>query len=153
MRLTTALVLLAATASPALAQGADDYLDDRSTAEAVVSSYYNAINRQEYARAYAYFGQGNEPSNYAQWKAGYANTQAVTVQFANVVPDGAAGSTYYGVPVFLSVQASSGASHFAGCYTVRLSQPAIQEPPFTPMHIESASLKAAGANAGPPASC
>ncbi len=32
------------------------YLDDRSTPIQVLKSYYNAINRQEYVRAYSYWG-------------------------------------------------------------------------------------------------
>ena len=34
------------------------YLDDRSTPEAVISSFYNAIDRQEYARAWSYYEDG-----------------------------------------------------------------------------------------------
>jgi hypothetical protein len=54
MKISVALLALM-TATPALAQDEADYLDDRSTPEAVISSYYNAINRAEYARAYSYF--------------------------------------------------------------------------------------------------
>lgn len=152
-KLEAATLTLAALASPALAQSANRYIDDRSTAEAVITSYYNAINRKEYARAYSYFGRGNAPNSYGPWKAGYANTQSVSVSFGDVESEGAAGSTYYSVPVFLSVGASSGPSYFSGCYTVRLAQPTIQEPPFAPMHIENGSLKAARAGGRPPASC
>ena len=31
----------------------DSYLDDRSSAQAILNSYYNAINRKEYARAWS----------------------------------------------------------------------------------------------------
>jgi hypothetical protein len=50
------LILWAAFTPVVAAQGTapePDYLDDRSTPEAVVNSYYDAINRKEYARAVA----------------------------------------------------------------------------------------------------
>src|SRR5690349_21692340 len=55
------------------------YVDDRSTAASLVRSYYNAINRQEYARAYTYFGDNNAPQSYSSFAAGYADTVSVTV--------------------------------------------------------------------------
>lgn len=47
----------AAVAAPALA-ASPGYLDDRSTPEAVVASFYNAIGRQEYTRAWSYYEDG-----------------------------------------------------------------------------------------------
>ncbi|HVY51583.1 MAG TPA: hypothetical protein VHA07_08475, partial [Devosia sp.] len=59
--LASALVALlpvaALAVSPALA-APPAYLDDRSTPEAVIASFYNAINRQEYARAWSYYEDG-----------------------------------------------------------------------------------------------
>ena len=60
-------VLLAATALLSLAamghaaRAADDapeapYVDDRSSAEAVIRSLYSAINRHEFTRAWGYYG-------------------------------------------------------------------------------------------------
>ena len=50
------LLVAALCASPtAFAQSA--YLDDRSSAEALVHSLYNAVGRKEYARAWEYFGE------------------------------------------------------------------------------------------------
>ncbi|TIR87704.1 MAG: DUF1176 domain-containing protein, partial [Mesorhizobium sp.] len=51
----TALFSLAAIGRSALAAEAA-YIDDRSSAEAVVRSLYSAINRHEFARAWGYFG-------------------------------------------------------------------------------------------------
>jgi hypothetical protein len=61
---TLALLLLV---SPALAQDEPEYLDDRTTPETVISSYYNAISRREYARAHSYFGRDDAPA-YDQWQ-------------------------------------------------------------------------------------
>src|SRR5687768_13074326 len=128
MRILPAVMALL-LAAPAPAQDAPDYLDDRSTPETVISSYYNAINRAEYARAYSYFGEDDAP-NYEQWETGYSETSHVEVSFGQSAQEGAAGSTYWTLPVKLDVTTTNGQhSNFAGCYTLRLAQPAIQAPP------------------------
>ncbi len=148
--ITLALML---AASPVLAQDQPDYLDDRSTPEAVISSYYDAINRSEYARAYSYLGDADQP-DYDTWQAGYADTGHVDVSFGQSAQEGAAGSTYWTLPVKLDVTASDGKhSYFAGCYTLRLVQPAVQEPPFRPLHIVEGDLKTTDAKGIAPADC
>ena len=127
---------------PALAAPA--YLDDRSTATAVVKSFYNAVNRQEYARAYTYFGPNGGPQPYDQFAAGYADTASVKVLTGTEQDDGAAGSIYFTLPVAIDARQSDGShKQFAGCYTIRFVQPGVQEPPVTPMFIYKASLHAA----------
>lgn len=150
--LLAALALL--FASPALAQEAPVYLDDRSTPESVIASYYNAINRAEYARAYSYFGEADAPA-YDQWEMGYSDTAHVDVSFGQSAQEGAAGSTYWTLPVKLDVTATEGQhSFYAGCYTLRLVQPANQiEPPFRPLHIVSGDLKKVEAQGFAPADC
>jgi hypothetical protein len=146
------LALLLLT-SPTLAQDAPDYLDDRSTPESVISSYYNAINRAEYARAYSYFGMGDAPS-YDSWEFGYSDTSHVEVSFGQSAQEGAAGSMYWTLPVKLDVTATEGQhSYFAGCYTLRLAQPAIQAPPFEPLHIIEGKLTQVDAQGLAPAKC
>jgi hypothetical protein len=118
------------------------YKDDRSSAVAVVNSFYNAINLGQYARAYGYFGKG--PQAYPDFKAGYAKTKSVKLLTGKAQAEGAAGSVYYSLPVAIDAVDTAGKhSQFAGCYQVRLVQPGIQEPPFNPLHIETASLKPA----------
>ena len=118
------------------------YKDDRTTPEAVVTSFYNAINLGQYARAYGYFGNGPQP--YPAFKTGYAKTKSVQVLTGKAVSEGAAGSIYYSLPVAIDALDTAGKhSQFAGCYQLRLVQPAIQEPPFNPLHIETAALKPA----------
>ena len=149
------LFLLAALiVTPALAQEQPDYLDDRSTAEAVIRSYYNAIDRKEYARAYGYYGTGVGPE-FERFAAGYSDTANVDVSFGEIVGDGAAGSTYYTVPVALAVSRTDGSkAGFTGCYTLRLVQPANQvEPPFQGIHIETAKLAQVKNNNPAPATC
>jgi hypothetical protein len=124
------------------------YKDDRSTPQEVVESYYNAINRNEYARAYSYFGQNDAPADFDKWEFGYSDTYWVDVHFGEIVVEGAAGSTYYSLPVHLTVERTEGQhAYFSGCYVLRLAQPAIQGVPFQPMHIVNARLDPANADA------
>jgi hypothetical protein len=132
----------------------EPYTDDRSTPEAVITSYYNAINRREYARAFSYYGEGAAPSDYDRWVRGYEDTLSVEVSFGEVGEGGAAGSIYYDVPVKLDVETTEDQHrYYLGCYVVRLTNPAIQGVPFAPMHIEDASLRRSTRRTSPPASC
>ena len=81
----------AQTANP----GDPTYLDDRSTAEAVIRSLYNAIDRGEYARAYGYFAEEGREPDYEAFAAGYRDTVGVEVLLGEAVAEGAAGSTYW----------------------------------------------------------
>lgn len=114
------------------------YLDDRSTPQALVRSLYNAINRKEYARAYAYFANPPAPTlnDYAN---GYDETEDVTLVVGTPTQEGAAGSMFYTLPIAIS---ATGANEqvFAGCYTMRLANPQIQGDPYKPLAIEKGSL-------------
>jgi hypothetical protein len=147
------LLLAALLSTPGLAQDSPDYLDDRSNPEAVVSSYYNAIDRRELARAYSYFGKGTAPA-YDAWVEGYADTDNVAVSFGEMASEGAAGSIYYNLPATLDVKRTDGTTaRFAGCYTLRLAQPLNQQPPFEGIHIEHARLHEAKGAGFAPARC
>lgn len=149
-------LLLALAGVPALAQEQPPYLDDRSDGATLVRSYYNAIARQEYARAWSYFGDTKPVKDFATFAAGYAGTTAIELRTGPVEPEGAAGSLYEAVPVALAATGADGkVAVFAGCYVTRLLQPANQEPPFAPLHIETARLHAASAplEAALPADC
>jgi hypothetical protein len=132
----SALALLLAT--PALAQDLPPYLDDRSDPASLVRSYYNAVARQEYARAYGYLAS---PPDYPGFAAGYAETAKVELELGPVTTDGAAGSIYAAVPAAIRATATNGTvTTFAGCYTTRQIQPAIQDPPFRPIEITQGHL-------------
>lgn len=139
-----ALLLAAVPTVPVFAAAHEEpaYRDDRSTPTAVIESLYNAINRHEFARAYSYWGDGASGQSFEQFMSGYKGTVRIRLYTGAVTSEGAAGSTYYSVPVSLrSVNADGTTVVFAGCYTVRLADPKIQaEPPFVPMHIESGKL-------------
>ena len=125
MRILTFALLAALPALPALA-AQPDYLDDRSTPQAVISSFYNAINRQEYARAWSYYQDGQGVPKFAAFVKGYQDTASVRVGFGQPAQEGAAGSTYWTLPVSLDAVDRAGRhGYFSGCYTLRLANPAI----------------------------
>lgn len=124
-----------------LADAETTYKDDRSSAQDVVRSLYNAINRHEYARAYDYFA-APPAKDYATYEAGFADTDHVDVLLGTVSPDGAAGKTYYAVPTAIkSTDTKGNSEYFAGCYTVVAVNGGIQEPPFRPFQIDKGALK------------
>lgn len=141
--------LVSAVTTAAAHAAGPSYLDDRSTAAALVKSFYNAINLHEYARAYSYFAPGAAPKPYPDFVAGYANTASVRLITGHSQSEGAAGSTYTTIAVAIDAMTSAGKhSQFAGCYTTRLINPGIQDPPVTPMVIASAKLHAAHGDIG-----
>src|SRR5688500_12658924 len=87
---------LAAQASFAADPG---YVDDRSDAVAVIRSFYNAVNRREYARAWDYFGETRPASSFEAFVDGYRTTEHVDVRTGAVSREGAAGSIFYSVAV------------------------------------------------------
>jgi hypothetical protein len=142
---STALLLILLAGTPVLAQDQPDYLDDRSTAQSVIASFYNAIDRKEYARAWSYYQDGEGVPAFDDFLTGYESTESVAVTFGETAEEGAAGSIFYTLPVSLdAVDAGGRHSYFAGCYTLRLANPQIQaEPPFRPLHIVEGHLKKA----------
>jgi hypothetical protein len=129
----------------ATAQNRQAYLDDRSDGPALIRSLYNAISRKEYARAYSYFADRKPFGDYQSFVLGYAKTVDVQVITGAVTPEGAAGSIYTPVPVAIKSTEKGGNERiFSGCYITRIVNAANQEPPFAPLHIESAELEEVG---------
>ena len=119
-----------------------DYQDDRSTPQKLLESYYNAINRKEYARAYSYYAKGQQGDDFEKYAKGYANTQSVNIKLGESQPDPGAGQIYWSVPIAIEAKLENGKSQvYTGCYTVSMSNPAMQaEPPFKPMAIMAGTL-------------
>src|SRR5215472_7763132 len=99
MKTTRALgaaILLAALSSPiALAQPgqpAPGYLDDRSSAQTVLRSYYNAVSSGQYSRAYSYWEDPEAVLGpYPDFVAGYALTDSAgVVAFGQIQSDAGA---------------------------------------------------------------
>ena len=94
--------------------------DDRGDPVGLLASYYNAINRREYRRAWGYWENPPNPS-YEDFVQGYAETVSV---FLVVSPptrfEGAAGSVYVGIPTLLIATHLDGSQHaFVGCFVAR----------------------------------
>lgn len=140
LRILAGLFLLA-SAAPAMA-AMPAYLDDRSTPQSLIRSYYNAINRGEYARAYSYYPQDTLPP-FTVWAKGYANTQSVEVLTGKALPDPGAGNIYYNLPVAIRSVGKDGKTQiFGGCYVLHITSYGMQtEPPYRPMTIRSGQLR------------
>ena len=131
-------------ANASLTSSAAAYIDDRSAPAQVVRSLYNAINRQEYARAYSYWEAGAPGLRpFTQFQQGYATTQSVHLTVGTVRTGAATGNLYGRVPVrVIATTTGGGRQTFVGCYTTHLGEPANQAvPPFHPMAIQSAHVQ------------
>ena len=115
----------------------------------LIRSFYNAVNRKEYQRAYGYMQLGSEQPDYNTFAAGYADTVSVSLITGEPNMDAAAGSVYAGVPVVLTAAHTDGSLHkYWGCYVAR--RPNIgqgNEPPPKEWHIYSAFVKEGDLNA------
>jgi hypothetical protein len=136
------VLLIAASPAAASAQGHTPelgYQDDRSSAESVIGSNYNAVNRREYTRAYSYWepeAAARELQPFDQFAMGYADTASVDVTLGDV-------GTGVGVPVTLAATLADGSPQtFVGCYTLHLGRPQLQAvPPFRPLAIQGADIQ------------
>jgi hypothetical protein len=129
--------------------GLEGYLDNRSGPVAVLESLYSAINLQQYARAYSYWEASDTLPAFADFEAGYANTETVELTTGEISTDVGAGQLYFGVPVTLDVTTTDGGTQiFAGCYVLHLARPEMQvEPPYSPLAIASADISEVASDA------
>lgn len=121
------------------------YLDGRSDPVQVLRSFFNAINRHEYLRAYSYWEAAAASSllpSLDQFTLGYSDTLSVQLITGPFSEDAGAGQVYYQVPVTLLARTRSGQTQtFVGCYVLHLSNPGIQgTEPFQPIGIISATV-------------
>ncbi|MEM5585847.1 hypothetical protein WNZ15_25550 [Roseibium sp. AS2] len=139
-----ALLTIVAQAVPQARADDWSYLDDRSTPQKLVQSYYYAISNRFYAQAYSYFQEGSAPKNFDTWVKGYADTGSVEVRFGETAPDPGAGQIHWALPVAIAARKTDGtATVFTGCYTIHMTNLGMQSaPPYQPMGIVSASLRA-----------
>jgi len=108
----------------------------------LLASYYNAINRGEYQRAYSYWQV--PPNPYDEFVSGFSDT--IHVQLIVQPPtriEGAAGSLYAAIPTVLIADHVDGSQHtYAGCFVTRKSN---LHPPDIPeadvWHLYDAALE------------
>ena len=142
-RLAAVLFVSTGAAVPAaFAQDRSPYRDDRSDGAAVIESFYNAINRKEYARAWGYYAEEKPAASLEAFTDGYGSTESVEVVTGPISEEGAAGSTFYNIPVAIRATEADGSQKlFAGCYVARLANPQIQAgDPFEPLHLVRGTL-------------
>lgn len=107
----------------------------------LLASYYNAINLQEYERAYSYWQ--TPPESYTEFAGGFADTVRTQLIVQPPTRIGvAAGSRYVAIPTVLIADHRDGTQHiFAGCFTTRKSN---LQPPDIPeedhWHLYEADL-------------
>src|SRR5207237_10710797 len=84
------------------------YLDDRSSAEQVVRSYYDAIGRRPYIRAYAYWEPSSTLPTYDAFAKGFVDTTAVQVELGTIGGGVGAGQLYWSMPAAVTATTSAG---------------------------------------------
>jgi heat shock protein HslJ len=134
----------AATVPPSVVgPAAIPYLDDRSTPTGLIESYFNAVNRKEYLRAYSYWRDPTAAGgSFTKFEAGYQDTASVALTLGTIGGDVGAGQIFYSVPALLKVVKTDGkTATYTACYVLHLSQPAIQEPSFIPLSMERGQAK------------
>src|SRR5690606_13695889 len=115
--------------------------EDLTNPVALLAPYYNAINLQDYQRAYGYWETPREP--FEEFASGFADTASVQVIVEPPTRySGAAGSLYVDIPTVLIAQHHDGAEVvYAGCFIARrsnLQPPEIPEPDV--WHLYNANL-------------
>ncbi|MCV0427342.1 MAG: hypothetical protein K5905_17920 [Roseibium sp.] len=117
-------------------------MDDRSTPQKLIESYYYAVSNRYYVQAYSYFSSGFAPTDFDEWSKGYADTKSVEVKFGLTAPDPGAGQIYWSLPVAIAAHQVDGSTKvFTGCYKIHMTNVGMQtEPPYQPMGINSATL-------------
>lgn len=124
------------------------YIDDRSSAESVLRSLFNAINSRQYVRAYGYWEPGTESlPSFAEFEQSFVQTDYVELfHVGEVLTATEAEHHYFAVPYIISVTNTDDTGEaFAGCYLMHLTDPALQStPPFQPLAIRSAAIQQMG---------
>ncbi|MGD0611883.1 MAG: hypothetical protein ABSB41_10240 [Anaerolineales bacterium] len=129
-------------ATPEPETNTTNYMDDRSNPSQVIVSYYNAIDRQEYLRAYDYWtSPSNSLGDFTTFANGYKDTASVELVFGQITGDAGMSQVYYTVPVILKTISNTGAhNNWAACYVVHAAAPEVfGAPPFAPMSIDRGS--------------
>jgi hypothetical protein len=127
-----------------------NYIDDRSTPSQVIVSFYNAINRKEYLRAYSYYTDpATTLGSYTSFANGYNATASVDLVFGQITGDPGMSQVYYTVPVILKATSTTNSlTNYSACYVVHETNPDVYgAPPISPMGIAQGSAQVSSLNA------
>jgi hypothetical protein len=125
--------------------------ENRNTALGLLRSYYNAVNRREYRRAFDYiesnaFARTFNAAAYRRFAQGYANTAAVVLSTGVTRTEGAAGSVFTSIPTVLVATHTNGrVQRFYGCYVMRRTRVPSSNSESAFWHIYSARIRVAPA--------
>ena len=112
------IIIAALSATPVLAQDDPAYLDDGSTPQLLVESFYNAISRFELGRAWSYLNPESRP-DYETFFAEFEQIDNATPIFGFLLADARAGAIFYELPVVVEILDDEGEySYQAGCIGV-----------------------------------
>jgi hypothetical protein len=132
------------------------YFEDRTTDVGLLQSYYNAINRREFQRAYNYWESHDlTPPNgsgpYQPFAQGFATTASVALTMGKPTVGAAAGSIYSDIQTVLTARQTDGSlQSYYGCYTLRRNSEGISPDPNAVLwRIYKGVLQVAPANADP----
>ena len=127
-----------------------NFIDDRSSPWQVIVSYYNAISRQQYSRAYGYWNDpATEAGDFTAFSNGYADTASVDLVFGNTAADPGMSQVYYTVPVILKVtKTNSTHANYSACYVIHETNPGVYgAPPVDPMSMVQGAATVSDVNA------
>jgi hypothetical protein len=103
----------------------------RADPVSLLSAYYDAINAQDYQRAYDYWESAPDGASLDQFAQGYADTaQVIAVVRPPDFVDAGAGQRHVSIPTLLIVNKRDGSkAYFAGCYVAHQTNPYDFVPP------------------------
>jgi hypothetical protein len=85
-------------------------------------SYYDAVARGDYARAYSYWSGQPRNQTLEDFVDGFVGTDDIGVIVGlNFVSEGAAGSIYTDIPTVITATNNGASQYFAGCFVARKS--------------------------------
>jgi hypothetical protein len=96
--------------------------DDSAQPVNLLTSYYDAIARGDYARAYSYWEGQPRNQTLQRFTQGFARTANIQVVVGLVFQnEGAAGSIYTDIPTVITATNNGTPQFFAGCFIARKS--------------------------------
>ncbi len=131
------------TPSPTASGAIEIYRDDRSDPASLISSYINALDQDQNARAYGYWEESPERPAFADFAMVYTDTaSAVSVQIGTILGDAGAGQFFYTVPALITFERAAEREDVVACFTLHLSNPGVQAtPPFAPLGIRAVTQR------------